>query len=1683
MKTPLCRIAAIAAASMSFAMPSSAEVFWAEAEDAAEKTLEGAVAGWGDTSVLSGGKWFFGEIKGDQVEAKVPDGGLFLKYAFDRAKAGKADVWGHIGYEFVRAPFDWRIDDGEWHSNDPEKDYTVGCTPLADWCEVAWAFLGTADLQPGRHTLEIRFTKRYQDEEKKRPHRILFGLDCFVVASAGEFHPNGAHRPGDEWQTKRDRAAAAFKFALPAPARDGSRAVLALTGDWEYARWDETTPINETRTRPVKDLPELASLPWRAIAVPGNRNDLIPSERYAHRYLYRTRLSVPAGWKGGSFFLDAERANLISSVFVNGVFCGYSDAAVSGYHVDISSAVRAGEDNEIVIAFKDAYYAYAPEKPGDDIRRQFNLPLGFFGNQGFTWKFDYPTAGMSWTGLFNEIKVVASPAPAYADDVYVIPSLDQHSLTVEVTVKGQSGRKVKVSAAVDGGVALPAREAVIGDGDTLVTLEAPWADPELWSPANPRLYVCRTTVESEGKADVSEVTFGFRQWKVEGNKLLLNGVPWQMRATTDYLNCDGKDVDAAFDHWRKHGQTMFRMMHQTGWGGVSREKVFDIMDRRGMPVRTEGGLFDGQMALYGLIEGDTFKPALLTNVLNQISHGVKRYRNHPSIFGWVLDNEIIFINTRNFGWLRQVEPGFKAMSDMIIAMDRQGRPTMVEGGRALMDQSLPVNGCHYEMLEPRFYPDAAYSTECWAETTSTQPWPMDFSKPIFLNEEYFSPGNPVAYYAEVGGESCFLGRSECNDATALIGRMMSEGFRWQGLSGWHFWMGLGNAAEDMFIPWAPTCALVREWDRVFASGSEVKRTVMVRNDNTFDTAPVTLKWTFGDQHGEEALDIAPGTGAVREIELRMPKVAARKRIAFELECIRGGKSVFTDSKEYFVLPMQAEKIGFLRRRGVKVALWGDGASAVAKRLAALGVKPAVVDGFDALASLGGYDLLVVQNDVLDESLSTDPRWSEILAAGNRIIVLEQETNLHYQATPADVEPTDHTGSIAFPQNIRHPCFAGLEPSDFSFWGAGHHVYRNALVQPTRGADSLVQCGPSLKDCALAQSTPGDGLLLETQLLVGDKLETHPVAAKLFDNMVKYALGYVPLRREVAVWLDEGPKAKGIASIGLGYKTVSSAADALAAAPGGVVVFDGTAKKIEAFKALGGKLDSFFGDGGYLMAWDVGEADLAAFNALAGTDFIMRPFRREKVEIPVPRDPLLSGLSQRDVTIFSGERIFGWVADCFVADDVFSSVVDLDDVAPFATGFGIPGPNGRRESQSIVNGLLSGEAWRYIAYFDMKADPNALPSFSWDLAREEAVKRFSVAANGHYRGFGKIVLEFEAADGTRVEKGPFEFPGFGNEGSPRMDFDIAPAAKAKKVTLRVVEFGNGNNQQAPVTGIDNIWITVERPKEWHDGIVPLLNVGGLVLMPKAKGGIILNQLLLKENEEVPENGPKKRNILSAILRNLGGVFAGDREIKPGDNLAYAAIPFEGVANLYLSLDKGFFDKANDLSLVPCGEQKFQGVRYTVRDFRTSPLEAGITLGLAGAPGQVAILANGVKADALFFLQANAPRNAWQKRGDEEAPEVFVYDIVYEDGTKAEFPQRYGVETAPWITDGKPHGLANAMLAWTVPAKEEGKNVQLFSVQWNNPAPEKGIKEIVLRSGRHGDWFGWPVLLGISAASRR
>ena len=193
-------------------------------------------------------------------------------------------------------------------------------------------------------------------------------------------------------------------FALPAPpmgeqAPHARRVTLPLNGQWEICRHDEDLPGDVAAPIDLKDFP--AEPHWSAIAVPGDKNALRPDLVMAHRVWYRTRLDVPAAYlnqgAGRSFQIVFPQNNLNTTVYVNGVYCGFNKNPYARFAIDVTKGIKPGV-NELWVGIKDAYYGYSAN-PNDPmkLRKMFNLPLSFTHN-GFQ-----PLAYPIWNGFQSGI--------------------------------------------------------------------------------------------------------------------------------------------------------------------------------------------------------------------------------------------------------------------------------------------------------------------------------------------------------------------------------------------------------------------------------------------------------------------------------------------------------------------------------------------------------------------------------------------------------------------------------------------------------------------------------------------------------------------------------------------------------------------------------------------------------------------------------------------------------------------------------------------------------------------------------------------------------------------------------------------------------------------------------------------------------------------------------------------------------------------------------------------------------------------------------------------------------------------------------------------------------------------------------------------------------------------------------
>ncbi len=1662
---------------------------WLEGE-AGQANCAVNAAGWGRPHFLSEGKWLHVSVDQGKVDSDVPAEGIVIKYDVSVNEAGSYEVWNRIGFEFVRSVFEWRVDDGAWQAIEPDV-LTTDLMELSEWCEVAWLKMGEVRLSGGGHRLEIRLAKTKDAEGKWR--RILYASDALCLYR-GAFHPNSKYKPGDAYQDDQDKEASEVVFQAPEVAA-GKRAEVVLSGLWEIARDDEQLPGEVAE--PIEALPEVAY--WHAIKVPGDKNGLRDDLIFAHRVWYRTKVNVPKSLAGRQFYLEFPCNNLNTTVYVNGVYCGFEKNPFVRFKIDLSKGIKPGETNEIWVGIRDAWYGRTadPERPMK-LRRTFNLPMRFF-SEGFQ-DLDYPVWNCPQSGIMGTPALIVCGGEVAIEDVFVKPSVANHRLEAELTLHNGGKRNVSGEIrweAVDektGKVARlfkPQGFQLAAGKSAMVTLSDGWADAMLWWPDRPQLYRLRATVSiGERPVDSNETLFGFREWRCEGKKFTLNGVVWHMWADLVGVNSSPEDWLAAY---RRTNQRTMRMStagqagHETRWMGLEPEQALEFCDRNGVVVRRNTTL-DGERIGYNFVEkdqeiirkqdGSELKLALMKNWRDQCVAQVKGERNHPSIQIWTIENEFAYINLINLLGhspnMDKYEREIALTHDAVMAVDPT-RSVMIDGGGALKDNSLGVHGDHYVATLDSRYPDLAY--EPFVEGGGRGRWLWDEKRPRFLGEDWYATGINPADYAMWGGEVTFQGKAATRDAVALIYRMLNEGYRWGGYYGaWQFWLG-GEGGEKQWGANYPRAVFVRQWDWTFGSGQAISRTFGIFNDTQY-ADPITFNRKLVID-GKEVYTkstihrVAPGTAEKFDEMIAMPKVTTRQNGELRLSLVVKGEEVFSDVKSVSVLP--EPKGDGLADYGLAVF---DPSEGVIHYLKQLGIDFKTVTELNQLPA--DVKALVVGPDAIDADQTTSTLLAAFASQGKAVIVLDQQHPLKYQALPAEIELANVTkkndfgteiptarGSTAFIEDASHPALMGLENRDFFTWGPDHRVYRNVYVKPTKGGKSLVQCGPRLANTALTEIPVGQGVMYLCQLDLGAKLANNVVARHLLRNLIQAGQRYRLEYAQVATVIDNEPFSQALDAVGLQY---SKAANPLAAIRDGqnqIAIVTAQADRLKMLAGNSAALQQFWDGGGTLILCGVTPEGLNDFNTIVGVNHVMRPFKRERVTFPQKKNPLTSGLGVGDIVLLSGERIFGWTKDEYVVSDMFNYVVDLDDVAPFAK-------SNFHSYANIVNGFVGSDGWPLIIDFEYPQDGKPY-EIQMDLPYETVIAEYTHDQSVNYNPTTRIALLFDGKDKLEFEVSP--------DGEAQ-SFAIDPTRTAHRVTLQLLEWQK-NPGKRPIVGIDNIALKIKRPESWQATVAPMLNVGGLVEYRKGKGRVILCNLNIKENEAVPVNVVKKRTILATILRNLKAPFAGTKTVIAGGNLRYVPLDIHTRATTYKDERGWFGDKAFTFKSLPAGEHEFAGVLYQIYEMPTSPVPQVLMLGGPKVPGnlpeQITGIPVGVKADALFFLHTariDRRRNN-REQSENQRFEMFKYVIHYADGQTEELPIYQEIDVDHY-RQREPQALPGAQIAWMNPYERGDESAVLYAKQWNNPRPDVVIQSVDLIYGKDKD-RGVPALLAITAAS--
>ncbi len=1675
----LCAGMALAFAARAFA--AAGDFVWIECEKPMASNITPKAEGARRTEWLSGNAWLVVNVEDAKVEAEIPKEGATFTYAFSAAKEGKYEVWHRVGFEFVRSLFEWRMDDGAWATITPEV-LTTDLLELDVWCEVGWLKMGDQQLSAGEHKLQIRVPIRKDDKGKVQ--RILYASDAICI-SAGPFHPHGKLKPGESDLDEADANAAKQAFALPEAKAVGERASVALKGLWEICRNDEALP--KVVDEPINDFP--TDPHWKAIAVPGDKNTLRPDMMMAHRVWYRTKVNVPASAAGRAFFLTFPQNNLNTTVYVNGVYCGFNKFPYVHFDIDVTKAIKPGV-NEVWVGIRDAWYGYAT-KPGDPmkLRRTFNIPPSFTGNgfQDLAWP-----VWKAWQAGILVTPTLTSVGGIYASDVFVKPSVAKKLLEAEITVENPGTAAVagtvlceavnKKTGMVEKTSEKQAFPAVEAHSRAVVNVSFKWDDAKLWWPDEPNMYSLRVTVTADKSGDVSSTPFGFREWGGEGKNFTLNGVPWHGWN----MGVAGSTPEQWLADYRKTHQTTMRMSGATQGGnlpffGMSPDEALDWMDEHGVPVR-RCGILDGEAIGYMAVENDPdlqklygtqIKMQLLNNWVEQMAAQVKAERNHPSVQIWSIENEWLYINCINLygGLMDQFEAQAKRCADAVKAVDPT-RLTMSDGGSANKDQSMPVHGNHYVADAMTKYPALAYEANPTGGGRGR--WTWDEKRPRYLGEDFFFTGNHPEL-AAIGGEAALGGKASTLQACGLMLQILQQGYRWAEYGAWDFYLGGNDADDSQWKYFQPRVALVREWDWSFESGKPVKRTVGIFND-THSQDPIVFAWklvtpSLNGKSETTTYTVAPGGRKQIELTIPMPAVDARTDGQLELSLSVGGVEVFKDTKAVSILPPATKAAGreALNALNDKTLCVCDPSGAVGGFLKSINVAFTSLDDLKTLPEAA--KVLIIGRDALDPAESTSSRLAAFAAAGRSVIVLEQKNPLKYQGVPADMETATNIGRVGFAEDLDHPAFKGLQQKDFFTWGTDEILYHNAYVKPTRGGKSLLQCDELLQNSALVEVPAGKGLLLLSQLCIGEKLADNVVAQHLLENLIGYGATYKQTFRPAVAFVKDSPLlAKTIDSIGVQSAKVDDVLAALST-PGAIAIISATPANLKTLADNLPKVQEFTKGGGWIVFNGLTPEGIESYNKIVGFDHMIRPFKRERVIFPPLRSPLTAGITTGDVAMYSSQRIFPWTEGNYVVSDEFNYVIDFDEVAAF-------GKSSFQAYDNIVNGFVNADGWPLIINFPAPADggPFNLPI---TLPKPQTISEITWIQNTNYWPTTKLTLIF---DSNKENPVTLTVPPNGDA----QTFAINPSRSAKQVTLQLSEYDKIPGKIANL-GIDNIYMKAQRPADFYQRVKQLLNVGGMMAYPagtgRDAGGILLCNLNFKESEEVAINATKKRNIMAALLRNLRAPFAGGKSVIAGSNLAYSPIDLSKQANAFRNEQGWFGDKNTTFRDLPTGKQMMAGVQYDIYEFATSPVPTVVMIGGPGVPGNLPADVKGIrvgkKADALFFLQAariDRRRNPDEiKKGQKFS--LAKYVVNYADGKSEEVPVYAEVDVENYKQQS-PAPVPGAQLAWTKAYEKSQESAAAYSMQWNNPRPNVEIVSIDLAPG--ADKVGVPALLAVTAA---
>ena len=423
--------------------------------------------------------------------------------------------------------------------------------------------------------------------------------------------------------------------------------IFSCLSAFSQISFGDSKKINDSWKFTLEDAPNAQNTTyddakWQSVNVPHDwsvEGKLSPTLASCQGYLpggigwYRKSLNVPQNKKGEKVYLYFEGVYNRSEVFINGHSLGKRPNGYISFAYDATPFVKYGENNIIAVRVDHSKSADSRWYTG--------------------------------SGIYRDVWVVYSnPVHIAQWGVYTYPEVTNGTGTLNVEVALENGSSAKTNLTVINEL-LDNRGKVVAKNSQKVLVEANKENkittkinvknPQLWDLQNPNLYQLKTTVLKDGKQiDKTVTSTGFRTFTFDANKgFALNGKWMKMKGVC--LHHDAGVLGSAvpkevlksrLETLKEIGVNAIRTSHNP-----QAPYFYALCDELGLLVLNEAydeWEFAKRKWLVGWNVGtpgfEGSNDIFVDWGEKDLEDLVRRDRNHLSVFGWSIGNEVDYPN-------------------------------------------------------------------------------------------------------------------------------------------------------------------------------------------------------------------------------------------------------------------------------------------------------------------------------------------------------------------------------------------------------------------------------------------------------------------------------------------------------------------------------------------------------------------------------------------------------------------------------------------------------------------------------------------------------------------------------------------------------------------------------------------------------------------------------------------------------------------------------------------------------------------------------------------------------------------------------------------------------------------------------------------------------------------------------